>query len=155
MKGMDGIELCRKAKELYPEINIIVITQHKKVWIIKQLYSLQVEGVILKEDGISELTEAVKSIVKGVKYYTRSINEIILNYMVNKTHVEIRQIELTEREKEVLELIAQEYTTKEIGDKMFVSLKTVETHRKNLLVKFEVKNMVGLVKKAMELGLLD
>ena len=155
MEGMDGVDLCKTIKSKYPTTKIIVVTQHKKIWIIKKLYSLKVNGLILKEDSMEELVMAVKSIQKGTNYYTRSINDIILSYMINRTQTELQQIELTGREQEIIELIAQEYTTKEISEKLFLSHKTIETHRKNLLLKFEVRNMVGLVKKAMELGFLD
>ncbi len=155
MDGMDGVDLCRLVKNKHPETRIIVITQHKKIWIIKQLYSLKVDGLILKSDGIEELEHAINAILNNERYYTRSINDIILNYMVNQTQTSVGEIELTSREKDIIELIAQEYTTKEISKKLFISLKTVETHRKNLLVKFDVRNMVGLIKKAMELGFID
>ncbi|WP_025743210.1 response regulator [Aquimarina pacifica] len=155
MEGNDGIALCRKVKEHYPKTKIIVISQHKKIWMIKQLYTIQVDGLLLKEDSIQDLSEAIPAILSGKKYYTRSINEIILNYIVNKTEIEINQIELTFREEEIIQLIAQELTTQEISEKLFISKKTVETHRKNLLLKFGARNMVGLIKKAMELGFLD
>ena len=155
MGNMSGIELCQKVRKGYPQIKIIVISQHKKVWMVKQLFSLNVEGLLLKEDACSEVIQAITAIQKREKYYTRSINEIILNHLTNNTAIEVHQISLTQREQEIIDLIAQEFTSKEISIKLYMSLKTVESHRKNLLIKFGVKNMVGLIKKAMELGFID
>lgn len=155
MKGMDGIELCKHTKKRYPNIKIVVITQHKKVWIVKQLYHLNVDGLLLKEGATEELQVAIKNIINGQRYFSSSLNNLLLSHLTRNTQVSINNVELTDREKKILALISEEYTTKEIADKLHVGLKTIEAHRKNLLLKFDARNMVGLVKKAMEMGLLD
>jgi DNA-binding NarL/FixJ family response regulator len=155
MKGMSGIDLCKIVKEKYPDIKIIVVTQHGLLWTIQQLYKIGVNGFILKEDAGSEIIAAIQCVVSGNNYYTKSINEIILKQIVNRHDSEINQIILTDREQDIIKLISQEYTTKEISEKLFISVKTVETHRNNLFIKFDVKNAVGLIKKALQLGFID
>lgn len=155
MEGMSGVELCKHTKKRYPKIKVVVITQHKKVWIVKQLYHLNVDGLLLKDGATKELKVAFETILNGQRYFSGALNELLLSYMTRSTEVSINNIELTDREKEVLTLIGDEYTTKEISDKLHVGLKTIEAHRKNLLLKFDARNMVGLVKKAMEMGILE
>lgn len=155
MKGIGGVELCEHTKRRYPRIKVVVITQHKKVWIVKQLNHLNVDGLLLKDGAIKELKEALETIFSGQRYFSSSINELLLSYMTRSTEESINNIELTDREKEVLVLVGEEYTTKEIADKLHVGLKTIEAHRKNLMLKFDARNMVGLIKKAMNMGILD
>ena len=155
MKGMDGVELCKYTKMRYPGIKVLVVTQHKQVWIVKQLYHLNVDGLLLKGGATDEFKVALSSILNGQRYFSSSLNELLLSHMTRSTQISIQNIELTDREKEVLTLIGEEYTTKEIADKLHVGLKTIEAHRKNLLLKFDARNMVGLIKKAMEMGLLE
>lgn len=155
MQGMNGIELCKMVKEKYPSVKVIIVTQHKQIWMVKQLYALNADGLVHKEDSLDELELALKACEKGERYFAPSINSLILTHLVSDAASVTGEIVLTMRERAILNLIAQEFTTKEIADQLHIGEKTIETHRKNLLLKFEVRNMVGLVRKAMELGLLD
>ena len=155
MKDMDGVELCKHTKKRYPSIKVMVITQHKKVWVVKQLYHLKVDGLLLKEGANRELKVALETILNGKRYFTNTLNGLLLSHLTQRTEICINNIELTDREKEVLTLIGEEYTTKEIADKLHVGLKTIEAHRKNLMVKFDARNMVGLVKRAIMMGLME
>lgn len=155
MPDMDGIELSKILKKEYPEIKILVVSTHSNVKIISRLIRIGVHGYLLKNAEKSELLEAIHVIVKDDTYFSEETEE---KYLSNQLKIE-KQIstltELSSREKEILVLIAHEYNTAEIAEKTFISLNTVNTHRRNLLSKLNAKNTAGLVKYAVENGLVD
>jgi DNA-binding NarL/FixJ family response regulator len=155
LPGMDGIELSGILKKEFPHIAILIVTQLKKIWVIKQLMKIGVNGIILKENENEEVIRAISAISDNQPYYSPSIYKIIVGDLQKEGHSDYdTDIELTKREEEVLQLIAAERTSQEIADKLCVSLKTVETHRNNLLLKFGVRNTAGLIKKVIERGYL-
>jgi DNA-binding NarL/FixJ family response regulator len=155
MPEMNGIELSKILKKEYPEIKILVVSTHSNVKIISRLIRIGVDGYLLKNAEKSELLEAIHSIIKGDSYFSEETEE---KYLANQVKIEKQVSTLTElssREKEILVLIANEYNTAEIAEKTFISLNTVNTHRRNLLSKLNAKNTAGLVKYAVENGLVD
>lgn len=155
MPEMDGIELSKILKKEYPEIKILVVSTHSNVNIISRLIRIGVNGYLLKNAEKSELLEAIYSIIEGNNYFSEETEE---KYLANQFKIEKQVSTLTElssREKEILILIAHEYNTAEIAEKTFISLNTVNTHRRNLLSKLNAKNTAGLVKYAVENGLVD
>lgn len=155
MPEMDGIELSKILKKEYPEIKILVLSTHSNVNIISRLIRIGVNGYLLKNAEKSELLEAIYSIIEGNNYFSEETEE---KYLANQFKIEKQVSTLTElssREKEILVLIAHEYNTAEIAEKTFISLNTVNTHRRNLLSKLNAKNTAGLVKYAVENGLVD
>ncbi|MEL1253705.1 response regulator transcription factor [Flavobacterium sp. DGU38] len=155
MPEMDGIELSKLLKKEYPSIKIIIVSTHSNAKIISRLIRIGVNGYLLKNAEKAELLEAIYSVAEGRNYFSREVEE---QYQNNSLKIE-RQIsnltELSSREKEILVLIAQEFNTAEIAEKTFISLNTVNTHRRNLLSKLNAKNTAGLVKYAVENGLVD
>ncbi len=155
MPEMDGIELSKILKKEYPEIKILVVSTHSNVKIISRLIRIGVDGYLLKNAEKSTLLEAIHSIIEGDTYFSEETEE---KYLANQLKIEKQVSALTElssREKEILVLIAHEYNTAEIAEKTFISLNTVNTHRRNLLSKLNAKNTAGLVKYAVENGLVD
>lgn len=155
MPEMDGIELTKILKKNYPKIKILVVSTHSNVNIISRLIRIGVNGYLLKNAEKSELLEAIHSIMAGNNYFSEETEE---KYSHNQLKIEKQALNLTElssREKEILVLIAHEYNTAEIAEKTFISLNTVNTHRRNLLSKLNAKNTAGLVKYAVENGLVD
>lgn len=155
MPEMDGIELSKILKKEYPFIKIIIVSTHSNAKIISRLIRIGVNGYLLKNAEKSELLEAIYSVAAGRNYFSEEVEE---QYRNNSEKIE-KQIsnitELSSREKEILILIAQEYNTAEIAEKTFISFNTVNTHRRNLLSKLNAKNTAGLVKYAVENGLVD
>ncbi|MEZ0129666.1 response regulator [Flavobacterium sp. LBUM151] len=155
MPEMDGIELSKILKKEFPHVKILVVSTHSNVSIISRLIRIGVNGYLLKNAEKTELLQAIDSISNGENYFSEETEE---NHISNNLRIE-RQIstltELSSREKEILILIAHEYNTAEIAEKTFISLNTVNTHRKNLLSKLNAKNTAGLVKYAVENGLVD
>ena len=154
MNNMSGLELCKKIKEAYPKTKILMVSMHNDPHMISQLLKVGVTGYILKNTGKIELVEAINSIYQNKTFFSDEVKSNFINSKVLGINEDLN-ISLTKREKEVLKLIAAEHTTTEIADKLFISLNTVETHRKNILKKFNVRNSVGIVKRAIELDLLS
>ncbi|MCG8697327.1 MAG: response regulator transcription factor [Bacteroidales bacterium] len=156
MPGISGIDLCKKIKSSGLPIKIMVVSQFKEIWMLRQLLKLEVDSIILKDNDDKVIIEGLKSIAAGNKHYSNDIQNIIMNSFSGKkgfdSGVDIR---LTKREKQVLQHIADEFTSNEIADKLNISKKTVECHRNNMLLKLGVKNVAGLIKVAFEKGLLD
>ncbi len=156
MNGMSGIETCSIVKKQYPGVKVIGLSTYDKGSVIRKMLKSGAVGYVLKNAGSDELLKAVRAAARGEIYINQQVNQLLLDELTNSTKVRQDFIPtLTRREKEVLRLIAHEHTTPEIADKLFISQNTVESHRKNLLHKFGVKNVAGLVRNAMEKGLLD
>ncbi|WP_273567845.1 response regulator [Maribacter halichondriae] len=153
MPEIDGIELNSIIKDNYPTLKTLVVSMHIDGGMIDTLIRNNVDGYVPKNAEKEELLEAIRTIVKGEKYFSTEIKRAYTDAMFeNKKQAEIS---LTDREKEVLKLIAEENTTQEIADTLFLSKHTIESYRKNLISKLQVKNLAGLTKHAIKMGLLD
>ncbi len=150
LPGMDGIELAKMVKEKLPEVKILFLTMHQQVWRIKEISKLKINGLVFKTSPPSEIIDAVNSILKGEVYYCNDAKEILLNSAVGTN-----DITLTQREKIVLNLIYRGYTSQKIAQELFISENTVESYRRSLFQKFDVKNATSLVAKANELGYFE
>ncbi len=148
MDGMDGLTLVRNIKKLYPATKIIVLSMHDEPTIIQDTLRAGVDGYILKKYTSNELRTAIEIIMAGGQFWSPEINKILLQKLQpdNGAH-------LTDRELEVLKLLINELNSREIAEKLFISERTVETHRKNLMRKTNAANIVGLIKYATSHGL--
>lgn len=153
MPDVDGITLNNHIKKVRPEIKTLVVSMHTDTKMIDNLIKNDVDGYLSKNAEKSELLNAVKTILSGEKYFSAAIKEAYMKSVFNKEKDTIAA--LTNREKDVLKLIAEEYTTQEIADKLFLSKHTIESYRKTLISKLKVKNLAGLTKYAIKLGLTD
>ncbi|MBI9034169.1 MAG: response regulator transcription factor [Bacteroidales bacterium] len=134
----------------YPNLKIIILTMHTESWIIRKLKHACIDAYVSKNSDSSEIIHAIEAIKSGNRYFCKEFDEI----NPNKPKTIPTDFDLTPREKEVLNLIAESRTTKEIASLLSVSINTVESHRKNLFVKFDVANVVGLVVKAINNGVV-
>lgn len=155
MPEMDGVELSKHVLKLYPETKILVVSTHSNTQIIARLIRLGINGYLLKNTDAAIFLEAIHSISNGKDYFAEEITQKNLNNSIQLEKQTFEIIELSSREKEILILIAQEFTAAEIAEKTFISLNTVNTHRRNLLSKLNAKNTAGLVKFAIENGYVD
>lgn len=157
MPMLDGIEATKQIKKTHPEIKILMLTMFSSKDYIEKLLRAGADGYLLKNTDVVELKEAIETLMKGDSYFSKEVTERIMEGLQKKKHEEKTKylIELTEREIDVLKLIAQEFTTAEIAEKLYISTHTVETHRKNLISKLNVRNIAGLVKYAIQNGLVD
>ncbi len=156
MPEMDGIEATRLIRRKYPEVKILMLTMYNKAEFIFGLMNAGASGYILKNTGRTELIAAIKSVHAGKTFYSSDVTETILqNFSKKPGEQQVEAAHLTEREKDVLKLIAREYNTAEIAAELFISPNTVETHCKNLMSKIHAKNIAGLVKFAVQTGLVS
>jgi DNA-binding NarL/FixJ family response regulator len=139
-----GIELCKEVKEKYPLIHIIGLSSFNQQSFIQKMIDNGASGYALKNATREELIEAIETVMSGQKFLSHEAATTILKNEDSKMPV------ITRREKEVLLLISEGMTNHEIGEKLFISTTTVDTHRKNLLAKFEAKNTATLIRMAAQ-----
>lgn len=157
MPNMNGFETCKKILQLDSEIKVIAISMHKESSLIKLMFGNGAEGYVLKNASQKEVIKAIKAVYNGKKYVDEEVNEILINSLTKSAKQKISNSfpKLSRREKDVLRLIMNEKTTQEIAEKLNISFGTVETHRRNMLIKTGARNTVGLVKLVFEYNLLD
>jgi len=149
MDDMDGITLVPKAKKLKPELKIIMLSMHDEPPLVQDVLRAGVDGYILKKHTHHELLLAIGTIIEGGQFWSSEVNKMLLRGLMPESNAQI-----TDREMEILKLLTKELTSKEIAEQLFISERTVETHRKNLLRKTNSTSTVGLVKYAYQHKLL-
>ncbi|MFZ6014480.1 MAG: response regulator [Bacteroidota bacterium] len=157
MPVMDGAETCENIVEKYPNVKIIILTMHDSDRYILHMMEMGVHAFLLKNTEPDELEHAITSIIEK-DFYHNDLVAAVLRKNVKERKVGTRPMfapaELSEREKEIVILVCEELTIKEIGQKLSLSENTVRNHRVNIMEKVGVNNMVGLVKYAYEVGLV-
>ena len=143
-----GIDLCKEVISKYPSVLIIGLSTFNQQSFIQKMMDNGASGYVLKNATQEELMEAIQTVMKGKTYLSEEASQVL------RKNADADIPVLTRREKEVLELIADGLTNNEIAQKLFISVATVDTHRKNLLAKFEAKNIASLIKVAMQMQLL-
>ena len=154
MPRMDGLETTKHIRKRYPHIKIIILTTNDEGSIITSISKQGASGFLLKNTSSDVLINSIHQVYKGKKILSSDLTQKILHQLNTPPSPSKTKLKLTKREKDVLKLIAKEKTTAEIASQLFISTHTVISHRRNLLVKFDVKTSVGLVKKALESGIL-
>jgi DNA-binding NarL/FixJ family response regulator len=151
LPDMSGVDLCAVMKEKYPGIFILGLSTFNQGLYIKKMMENGASGYILKNSSKEELLKAIHTVCDGGIYFSGEVGDALKQYQRSE-QIEIPV--LSRREKEVLELIAEGYTNPEIAEKLFISSFTVDSHRKNLIAKLNVKNTASLVKLAVERKLI-
>lgn len=157
MPQMDGLIATRIIKERFPDTKILILSGYNDLKYILEVMRAGASGYLVKDAENLDLVNAIKTLAQGNAYYSHKIAEKLTDYLRNSLStpsLPLTGVTLTQREKEILQLIAEEFTNQEIADQLFISTNTVFTHRKNLLKKFNVRNTAGLIKHAAEYGLL-
>jgi two-component system response regulator NreC len=157
LPDMEEEELIRQIRTLRPKQKIIYLTLIRGTRYVHKLLKYQVQGYILKNASVDELLQAINTVGTGGTYFSKEIDIISNSDFRNTLTVEEKQVTeiLSKREVEVLKLVCKEFSNAEIAQKLFLSVSTVETHRKNLISKLGVQNTVGLVKFAIRNNLID
>ncbi len=163
MPKMDGVETIKVLKKEFPAINTLILSTLDDTKLIRKMLELGAMGYVLKNTSGNELKRAIDTVHNGDYYFTPAIQGKLLALPQQKKEKKERKnytreghhAALTKREKEILKLIAEEYTGPEMSAHLHISLNTVETHRKNLVAKLGVKSSIGLVKYAIKHGLVD
>jgi two-component system, NarL family, nitrate/nitrite response regulator NarL len=144
MPGMDGLSLVNTVKRIQPNIKTIILSMHDETHLVKEILRAGVNGYVLKKDTHKELLNAIQEVRHGRVYLSSDINKILITNLQNPDEGRL----LTDREREILKLIAKEYSNKQIAEELFISERTVETHRKNIFKKTATTSLVGLIKFA-------
>lgn len=159
LPDMSGIEVCQRILKMRQDVKILVLSMHDEESYITEVLKSGALGYVLKNTGRKELITAIRTVASGRTYFSEAITNTIMNGLMNSSKkskpVERDVPKITRREKEVLDLIMEENTNQEIAGKLFISLKTVEAHRSNLLSKLNARNTAGLVRKAIQLELVS
>lgn len=154
MPRMTGIELTQRVKKEFPDVKVLALSVSYDVSIVHDLMDAGISGFILKTIGRNELIEAINEVSKGNVYFSREVSNEILRSLANRNDSEEEIYRLTDREIEILKLIAQEFSNADIAKQLYISERTVETHRKNIYRKTNTKTIVGLIKYAVERKLI-
>ncbi|WP_421830181.1 response regulator [Larkinella sp.] len=158
MPHLDGINLTLKIRQQFPRIKVLMLTVSEDADSIREAFRAGISGYVMKKAGKAELEKAVKTVARGEKYFSESVMTQLVALPVSP----VRALDeapaplspLTDRELEIIRLVAQELSTNAIAEKLFISPGTVETHRHNILRKLAVKNSIGIIKYAVRHGLL-
>ncbi|MGW8121078.1 response regulator [Roseivirga echinicomitans] len=140
----DGLSLVQKTKRLFPDMKFIILSMHDEAHLVKEILKEGVNGYVLKKDTKAELIEAIYAVRGGKMYMSTDINAMLVKSLYEPDEGKL----LTSREREILKLISQEFSNKQIAEELFISERTVETHRKNIFRKTKTSSLVGLIKFA-------
>jgi len=158
MPNLDGLEATRKIYHAYPDVKIIGLTMFEDTTKISDMMRAGASGYLFKTTGKHELVNAIQKVYTGQKYLSPEVSNKLIDRMIGDEfpkETPVRHAEITPREKDIIKLIAQEMTNNEIAQRLNNSPMTIITHRKNLLRKLGLKNTAGLIKYAVEHGLLE
>lgn len=150
MPVMNGIQLSKNIKVDYPSIKIIVLSMFDDHEMITDMLEAGVSGYILKNTGKEELARALDKVASGGTFYSEAVSSEMMRSIAEKRNENKEPVNLTPREIEIIKLIAKEYSNAQIAEELFISERTVETHRKNIFRKSQTKSVLGLVKFAAE-----
>ena len=146
MPKMDGIEATKQIKKKYPNIKVLAFTMFEQIEAIEQMMHAGASGYILKNSSLKEVYNAILAVSKGDTYFDANINTNLLN---SKSDIKTKGV-LTKRQIEILELIAQGKTSREIADLLFIGIHTVDTHRKNMVRILGLKGKGELMRYALD-----
>jgi len=153
MPQLTGLEVMERITKTHPEIKFIILTMHEEREYIMRGLSAGAKGYLFKNVEKVELEKAIKTVYDGGKYFSPAITTILAEHVAKPALVQTAEI--TPREKEVLELVADGLSTKQIADKLSISIRTVESHRINMLKKLEVGNTAELIRKSIQLKIIE
>lgn len=151
MPNKSGIEATKQIKENNKSIKIIILTQHENKEYVIQLFKVGADGYLLKNSKKTELLEAIKTVYNGEKYIGKHASLSLIAFDDSKNTFEQREnVSLTKREIEIIKMIAEDLSNQEIANNLNISTRTVETHRRNLMQKLDIKSAVALVRYAIQ-----
>ncbi|WP_135078280.1 response regulator transcription factor [Terasakiella sp. SH-1] len=149
MPVMNGLEAAERFASDEPDVKVLMLTMHDSREYITRVLKAGAKGYILKDVSSSEMVSAIKAVYEGKTYYSSGVTDILLNEGGTK------EVPLTDREKTILQLLAEGNSNKHVARELDISVRTVETHRRNIKRKLNVKTSAGLVKYAIENGIVE
>jgi DNA-binding NarL/FixJ family response regulator len=151
LPDMNGIEFCKIAKSRFPGIRILALTTIAQRHVVEKMLDQGADGFILKTSDVDDIIGGIRQVLSGKQYLGKGVKELMNGHLNDNNDLPM----ITKRESEILKLIADGMTNQEIADRLFISIFTVDSHRKNLLLKFNAKNTATLVKIVVSKGIID
>ncbi|RLD86235.1 MAG: DNA-binding response regulator [Bacteroidetes bacterium] len=155
MPKLNGIDATMRIKEEFPHTKVLILTVHNESSLIRNLISIGADGYLLKNSCKEELLDAIYKVQSGEKYFSSEVTLSLMQEDNSRDELLKSDIEFTKRELDVLRLLADGCTNKEIGEKLFISHRTVDTHRTNIMKKVGVNNVAGLISFAIKNNLVE
>ena len=160
MPKLSGIEATRIIKKRYPETNVLVLTMHENEEYVYQILKSGASGYVLKSAGKDELAEAIRAVARGERFFSPRISQLMAEGYVKRVEkggpdAVKGDVPLTRREREILALVANGLTNQQIADQLFISPRTVDTHRTNIMQKLDIHDLANLVRYAIEHGIIS
>jgi DNA-binding NarL/FixJ family response regulator len=149
MPYLTGIDLTLQVRAAFPNLKILMLTVSEEADTIRRAFQAGISGYVMKKANRAELERALNTVVSGQKYFSEAVMKELLS-TATAPEIPAELVAVTARELEIIKLIAQELSTAEIAERLFISVGTVETHRHNILRKLDVKNAIGIIKYAMK-----
>lgn len=148
LPGISGIELTKTIKEKFPNVKVLGVSMHTNILLIKQLLLNGASGYVSKTSSFEEMSNAIIMVNNGNRYICKDVKDYITNQVINEQDADpaFKINQLTKRELEIVNMIKDGYSSKEIGDRLFISKRTVEVHRYNIFRKLDVNNITSLIK---------
>lgn len=155
MPNMNGLEVIKRLRQDDHKAKILVLTMHNEKALVQKVMSAGANGYLLKNSDREEFMDAIEKVMDGQTYFSSEVTMALLNTdKVDSTEIGVVSVaQMTDREIEILKLVAEGMNNKEVGDKLFISHRTVDTHRTNLMKKLDVHNVAGLIRFAIKNGL--
>jgi len=155
MPVLNGIDTLKEIRKQGLAVKVIILSMHNEAGMIKSLINIGANGYLLKSSSQDEVINAIRKVASGNSYFSAEVTLSLLNKTQNSLQDTSPQIELlTDRETEIVQLIAEGFSNKEIGNKLFISHRTVDTHRTNIMKKLNVSNIAGLISYAIKNGIV-
>jgi DNA-binding NarL/FixJ family response regulator len=158
MPGITGPMIAEEVLKMRPRLAIVILTMHDDEYYLQELFKIGVRGFVLKKSTGTDLLQAIRAVARGEQYIDPSLTKCVLSRFIGGTSKnsssQTRKEILTQRERKVCQLLAYGHTNSEIAEKLFISERTVETHRSNIYAKLGLKNRVELVRFAIDNGLM-
>lgn len=157
MAQLNGLDLCLKLKQEVPEIHLIVLTMHKSEQHVYKALNIGVSGYVLKDNAIEDLVHAIRTVHSGRMFLSPDLLSLVVGGYLNEGHIHptFESDALSVREREILQLLAEGRSNKEVAESLHLSVKTVETHRANIMKKLGLKNIADMVLYAVRNHLIE
>jgi len=150
LNGVIDVQTTEEIKQRWPAIKVVAFSMHNDAQIIRRMLKAGASAYLTKSASHEELIAAIRAVVNGDVYYDRQVLDVMTSSLTNNDSNFESEVNLSQRENEVLYYVSKEFSNQEIAERMEISLRTVETHKRNLVKKLRVKNVVGLVRYALE-----
>jgi DNA-binding NarL/FixJ family response regulator len=159
LPDQSGIEVTRQVRTFLPDTRVVIVSMHSKVDLVTKAFQAGATGYVVKESATEKLVECMKAVSNGEYFLDTSLSQKVVSNLVKSSarasDLDSRYQSLTRREQEVLRLVVEGLSAKEIGERLFISPKTVENHRTNIMNKLDIHSTMQLVRYAAKLGLID